>query len=89
MVCGVEGESLDVVGIRTVTDETARRMRVETDHEKEREVMGIPEGFEALVTNLVRGGGIHEDHDEKHEVACDSTSLCRVDVKGKCRPDLW
>lgn len=64
-------------------------MGVKADHEEECEVMGIPESFEALVANLVMGGGIHEDHDEKHEVACDTTCLSIMDVQGGNRSDLW
>ena len=63
-------------------------MGVETDHEEEREVVRVPEGLEALVTDLVVRGGVHEDHDEKHEVAADATRLGVVNVESDLRTNL-
>ena len=59
-------------------------MGVKSEHEEECEVMGVPEGLEALVTNLVVGGRVHYEHDKQHEVASDATGLFVVDVlRGK------
>ena len=63
-------------------------MGVETDHEEECEVVGIPEGLEALVADLVVCRGIHEDHDEKHEMTSDTARLVVMDLQGDFRPDL-
>ena len=84
----IEGERGDVVGIRRVTDEASGGMGVETDHEEEREVVSVPEGFETLVADFVVRRGIHKDHDEKHEVASDASRLRVVDVQGDLRTDL-
>ena len=84
----VERERGDVVGARRVADETSSGMGVETNHEEEREVVSVPESFETLVADFVVRRGIHEDHDEKHEVASDASRLRVVDVQGDLRTDL-
>jgi len=68
VTCRVEGERRDEIRFNTISDETPSRVRVDADHEEEREVMRIPESLEALVTNLIVGGGVHEDHDKEHEM---------------------
>ena len=88
MLGGVEGEGWDVIGFDGVTDETTSRVRVEADHEEEREVVRVPEGLETLVANLVVSRGVHEDHDQKHEVPRDASSLLIVNVEGDLGPDL-
>ena len=84
----VERERGDVVGARRVADEASSGMGVETNHEEEREVVSVPESFETLVADFVVRRGIHEDHDEKHEVASDASRLRVVDVQGDLRTDL-
>ena len=85
---GVEGERGDVVGVSRVTDEASGGMGVETDHEEERKVVRVPEGLEALVADLVVCGGVHEKHDQEHEVTSDTTSLVVVNVNSQLRSDL-
>ena len=48
----------------------------------------IPEDLETLVANLVVGRGVHEDHDQKHEVPRDASSLLIVNVQGDLGPNL-
>ena len=84
----VEGERRDVVGISRVADEASGGMGIQTNHEEEREVVRIPEGLETLVANLVVGRGVHEDHDQQHEVTSDTASLRVMDVKGSLGADL-
>ncbi len=79
--CRIERETRDVVGISGVTDEASGGMTIKTDHEEERKVVSVPEGLKALVTNLVVCGGVHQDHDEQHEVAGDTTWLGVMDVQ--------
>ena len=85
---GVEGEHGDVVGVGGVTNEASGSMGVETNHEEEREVVRVPEGLEALVADLVMRGGIHEDHNQEHEVAADASCLLVVNVQREARTDL-
>jgi hypothetical protein len=84
----VEGEGRDVVRIDGITDETASSVGVESNHEEKCEVVSIPERFEALVANLVVGGGIHEDHHEEHEMASDATRLGIMDLQSDLLSDL-
>ena len=88
MFRAVEREDRDVLGFRRVTNEASGGMGVETNHEKEREVVRVPEGLEALVTDLVVCRGIHEDHDEEHEVTGDASCLLVVNVQREARTDL-
>ena len=80
MLGRVEGESWDVIGVHGVSDETASCVGVKSDHEEKCEVVGVPEGLEALTANLVVGGRVHDEHDKQHEVASNATSLFVVDV---------
>jgi hypothetical protein len=50
---GIERESWDEVWVRSVTDKTSSGMGVESKHEKEGKMVGIPENFKALLTNLM------------------------------------
>ena len=63
-------------------------MRIKTDHEKEGEVVGIPECLKALFSDLVVGGSVHQEHDEEHEMTGDTTSLGVVNVERKLRAHL-
>lgn len=63
-------------------------MSVETKHEEESQVMGIPECLEALSTDFVMGGGIHENNDEEHEVASYTAWLMVVDLDCRLLPEL-
>jgi hypothetical protein len=59
MLSGIEREGGNVIGVHGVTNEATSGVCIQSDHEKERKVMGVPESFEALMTDLVVGGGIH------------------------------
>ena len=80
VVSRVEGESRDVIGIDCVSDETASGVGVESDHEEECEVVGVPESLKTLVADLVVGGRVHDEHDEQHEVTGNATSLFVVNI---------
>lgn len=84
----VEGEDSGIRGFGGVAHEASGGMGVQTNHEEEREVVRVPEGLETLVANLVVSRGVHEDHDQKHEVPRDASSLLIVDVEGDLGPDL-
>ena len=88
VLSAVERERLDVVWPSAVANEAPSRMGVKTNHEEKREVVGVPERFEALVANFVVRSCIHEDHNEQHEVTGDTTGLGVVDVQGRLRANL-
>lgn len=88
MLGGVEREGLDVVRIGRVTNEAARRMRVESNHEEECEVMSVPECLKALVANFPVRRGVHQHDDEKHEMTSDASSLRIVDLQSDFLSDF-
>jgi len=59
---GIEGEGRNVIRVRRITNEAAGRVSIQTYHEKEREVVCVPEGLETLFAYLVVGGCVHQNH---------------------------
>jgi hypothetical protein len=53
MLCAIEREGRDVIWVDGVANEASCRVRVEAKHKKKCKVMGIPESFKALLTNLL------------------------------------
>jgi hypothetical protein len=88
MLSGVEGEGWDVVWIEGIADEATGSVRVESEEEEEGEVVSVPKGLEALVTNFAVSGRVYEEHDEEHEVAGDAAGLGVVDVEGSLCANL-
>lgn len=84
----IEWEDGDVVRIDRIAHEAASGVGVEANHEEEGEVVGIPESFEALGTDLVVCGRVHQNHDEEHEVTSDTTCLGIVDIQSLLLTDL-
>jgi hypothetical protein len=80
MLRGIERERAGIIWVDTITNETTRCVGVKSNHEKESQVVGVPESLEALVADLMVSSGVHEEHGKKHEVTCDSTRLTVVDV---------
>lgn len=81
-------EAASVVRVDRVANEAAGSVRVKSDEEEERKVMCVPEGLEALVADLAVRRRVHEEHDEEHEVAGDTTWLRVVDVECSLLTDL-
>jgi hypothetical protein len=78
---GVKWEGADVVGIDRVADEATSGVGVKSNHEKERQMVSVPESLETLVADLVVGGGVHGKHDQEHEVAGDAAWLRVVNLE--------
>lgn len=55
-------------------------MRIKPDHEKERQMVCVPERLKALLANLVMSSCVHDKHDQKHEVARDAARLRVMDL---------
>lgn len=89
MFCRVEWECRDGVGVNRVADEAAGCMGVQAEHEEEGEVVGIPEGLETLLTNLLVGSRVHDDHDQQHEMPRNASRLRVVDLQGRLLTDFW
>jgi len=69
-------------------DEASSGVRVDADHEEERQVVSVPERLETLLANFCVGSTVHEDHDEQHDMASDAARLAVVDVEGISRTEL-
>lgn len=80
MLSRVEWERGDVGGFNSITYETSGGVSEQTEHEKECQVMCVPKCLKALIANLPVGGRVHENHDEEHEMASDSSRLLVVDI---------
>jgi hypothetical protein len=63
-------------------------MGVEAKHEEECQMVRIPERLEALTANFVMRSGIHEDENEKHEMASDTTRLVIMYLNRRLLPNL-
>jgi hypothetical protein len=61
---GIERECRNVIRVRRITNEAAGSVSIQTYHEKEREVVCVPEGLETLIAYLVVGGCVHQKHHE-------------------------
>lgn len=82
----VTGERRETVG--RVTHETTDCVRVQSEQERDEQVVGVPEGLERLLANSVVRSRVHEKHAEKHDVASDTARLSVVDLQGENRSDL-
>jgi hypothetical protein len=89
VIGSVERENLAICGLGGITNEASGGMGVKANHEEESKMMCVPESLETLSTDLVVGGAVHKNHDEKHEVTGDTTRLSIVDLEGRLRADLY
>lgn len=89
VLSGIEGECRDVVRIGCIAHEASSCVCVEAEHEKESEVVGVPKSFEALLSDLLVGSGVHQDHDQQHEVAGDTARLGVMDLQGSLFTDFY
>jgi len=89
MLSRIEREGWDVVGVHGVPNKATGGVRVESDHEKECEMVGIPEGLETLIADFMMGGSVHEEHDKEHEMTSDTASLSVMNVESPFLANLW
>lgn len=82
----VPGEWRERVG--TVTHETANCVRVKPEDERDKQVVGVPEGLERLLADSVVCSRVHQKHAEKHDMAGDTARLSVMDLQGENRSDL-
>ena len=85
----VEGEGLSEPWLRATANEASRGVCVEADHEEERQMMSIPERLKTLLTYFRMGGGVHEDHNEQHYMASNTSRLAVVDINRIFRTDFY
>jgi hypothetical protein len=88
MTGGVEGELADEIRVGRVSHKATGGMGIQADHEEESEVMSVPECLEALSSNFLVGGAVHQDHDEQEGVTGDAAWLSVVNLQGGLGTDL-
>ena len=71
-----------------VTHETADCVGVESEHERDEQVVCVPKRLEGLLADAVVGRGIHQQHAEQHDVASDTSRLGVVNLDRSLGPDL-
>jgi len=75
VIGAVEREGRDDIRFDGIAHKASGSMSVDTNHEEESQVVGVPKCLKALLANLLMGSGVHENHDEEHEVTSNSTRL--------------
>jgi hypothetical protein len=51
--------------------------------------MSVPECLERLLSDPVVGSGVDQEHEQKHEMSSDTTSLGIMDLKRDLRSHLY
>jgi hypothetical protein len=68
-----------------ISYEAASRVCVHAEEKRNEEMVGVPEGFEGLLSDPVVSGRVHQKHEQKHHMSSNSTCLGVVDLE--C--NLW
>lgn len=84
----IERERVRKAGFFGSTYEASDGVGVETDHEEECQVVSVPKGLEALLSDFVVRSAVHDDHDEQHGMTGDSRGLPVVDIERVSGTDL-
>jgi hypothetical protein len=82
----VAGEWRDGVGC--VTNETANRVGVEGEEERDEQMVRVPERLERLLPDTVMRRCVHQEHAQEHHVAGNTTRLNVVDLHRRDWPNL-
>lgn len=75
-------------GVAGISDEATYGMGIQSEEERNEQVVSVPEGLERLLADAVVGRGVHEQHAEQHGVTSDTTWLRVVDLQGRDGSDL-
>lgn len=76
------------VGVGRITDEAPSGVCVESQEERDEEVMCVPERLVRLLPDLGMGGREHQQHAQEHYVPSDATNLGIVYLYGGFLSDL-
>ncbi len=63
-------------------------MGVQSEHEWNEQMMGVPERLERLLANLMVRSGVHEKHAKEHDMACDASNFCVMNLDSGDLSDL-
>lgn len=58
-------------------------MGIQAQEKRDKEVMSIPEGFERLLSDPMVCSGVHQEHTQEHDVACDAASFGVVNLDSR------
>lgn len=71
-----------------VTHETANGVGVESEHERNEQVVCVPKRLEGLLADTVVGRGVHQQHAEQHDVSSNTTWLGVMNLDRSLGPNL-
>ena len=72
----------------SISHEAIGGVGVQSEHERDEQVMCIPERLEGLLAYPMMCRGVHKKHTHQHNMAGDASSLRIVDLYSGFRPDL-
>ena len=75
-------------GIGGISDEASGCMGIQSQHERDEKMVRVPEGLVGLLADTMMRGRIHQQHAEKHDMACDTGGLGVMNLNRKLGPDL-
>lgn len=74
--------------VNGVAHKASSGVGIQGQHERDEEMMRVPEGFICLLTNAMMGGGVDQHHAQKHDMARDTTCPSKVNLNGQFRADM-
>jgi len=75
-------------GLNGVANKASCGMGVESEQEWNEQMMGVPERLERLLANLIVRSGVHEKHAKEHDMACNASSFCVMNLDSGDLSDL-
>lgn len=74
--------------IGRIAHEAAGGMGIESEHERDEQMVCVPKGFERLLPDSMMRGCIHQHHAQKHDMASYPPGLGEVDLDSLVGADL-
>lgn len=68
--------------LRCIPHEATGGVRIHGEQERNEEVVGVPKGLVALLSDFGMRGGVDQEHTEQHDVPGDSTGLRIMNLHG-------
>ena len=68
------------VSFGRVSDETANRVRVQSEEKRNKEVVHVPKRLERLLSDTMVRCCVHQEHAQEHDVTGNTTGLDVVDL---------
>ena len=74
--------------IRGIPHKASSGVGIQREHERDEEVVCVPEGLVGLLADAMMGRGIHHHHAEQHDMAGNATCSGEVVLHGQFRADV-